>query len=222
MDSIAELLTWLTDPARWQGTDAVHVRILEHSQLSLAAVLAALTVALPVGLAVGHTGKGGAIASSIANLGRAIPSFALLLFFFPFFGLGVLTTFLPLVLLAIPPILVNAHAGVREVDRETVEASRGMGMSETQILVRVEFPLALPIIIAGVRTAAVQVVATTTLVAIVAGGGLGRYIVDGFARQEYSTRLLAGALLVGVLALVTDRALGALESRAISPGASSI
>lgn len=218
MDSLVEALAWLADPARWQGADGVPARLAEHAQLSTGAVLAGLAVALPAGLAIGHVGRGAAVVLAIATLGRAIPSFALLLFFFPFFGLNWLTGFLPLVLLAIPPIIVNAHAGVRGVDRETVEASRGMGMGELEILARIELPLALPVVIAGVRTAAVQVVATATLVAIVAGGGLGRYIVDGFARQEYSTRLLAGAILVALVAIATDRVLGAVEARSLSPG----
>jgi len=215
---VEELLGWITDTARWQGPDAIPVRLLEHVALSATAVVAAALLALPAGLFVGHTGRGVAAVVIAANLGRAVPSFALLLFFFPFFGLGPLTAFLPLLLLAIPPIVTNSYVAVRDVDSEVVEAARGTGMSERQILVRVELPIALSVVLAGVRTSALQVVATATLAAVVAGGGLGRYIIDGFARQEYGTRLLAGAVLVAGLALLTDRLLGRLERSVVSPG----
>lgn len=218
MDALVALAGWLLDPARWQGADSIPVRLLEHVGLSAAGVTLGLAVALPVALAVGHTGRGEAVAINAGNLGRAIPSFALLLFFFPIFGLGPGTWVLPLVLLAIPPILTNTVVGLRGVDRDVVEAGRGMGMTELELLRRVELPVAVPVVLAGIRTAAVQVVATATLAALPAGGGLGRYIIDGFARQEYETRLLAGALLVALLAIATERGFGLLERALVSPG----
>jgi osmoprotectant transport system permease protein len=154
---------------------------------------------------------------SVANIGRAVPSYALLLMLFPFFGFGFSTALPALVMLAIPPIMTNTYAGLRELDRDLLEAGRGMGMSEGELLRRVEIPLALPAMMAGVRTAAVQVVATATIAALVASGGLGRFIVDGFATQK-SGQLLAGAILVAALALATERVLSAAEHRLISPG----
>jgi osmoprotectant transport system permease protein len=133
-----------------------------------------------------------------------VPSYALLILFVPFLGLGFASALPALVLLGIPPILVNAVTGIREVDAETVESGRGMGMTELEVLRDVELPSALPAIIAGMRTSAVQVVATATLAALVAGGGLGRYIVDGFALRQ-DDRILAGAILVALLALTTER-----------------
>jgi osmoprotectant transport system permease protein len=217
MNVLREVADWFADPARWTGTDGIPNRLVEHIQLSGIVVIVALAVALPLGLYIGHTGRGAIVAIGAANLGRAVPSYALLLVFFPIFGLGFGTAFPALVLLAIPPILTNAYVGLRDVDRDTVESARGMGMTELQLLRSVEVPIALPVIVAGARTAAVQVVATATLAALVAGGGLGRYIVDGFALQD-DGRLIGGAVLVALLALATERVFTLIERRLISPG----
>ena len=217
MDVLREVADWFADPARWTGTDGIPNRLLEHIELSGLVVIVALAVALPLGLFIGHTGRGAIVAIGAANLGRAVPSYALLLVFFPIFGLGFGTAFPALVLLAIPPILTNAYVGLRDVDRDTVESARGMGMTELQLLRSVEVPIALPVMVAGARTAAVQVVATATLAALVAGGGLGRYIVDGFALQD-DGRLIGGAILVAGLALATERLFTLIERRLISPG----
>jgi osmoprotectant transport system permease protein len=217
MDVADQALAWLTDPAHWQGSDGIPIRLLEHLELCLAATALAILIALPLGLAIGHTGRGGLLVVSIANLGRAIPSLALLVAFLPILGLGFRTTLVALILLAIPPIVTNAYAGIREVDRDLVEAARGMGMRPRQVLWQVELPAALPIILAGIRTAAVQVIATATLGAIIAGGGLGRYIVDGFALQDFG-RLVGGALLVALLAIVTELFFAGLERLVVSPG----
>lgn len=217
MDPLRELAEWFADPARWTGADGIPSRLIEHVGLSGLVVTVALAIALPVGLYIGHTGRGAIVAIGAANLGRAVPSYALLLMFFPIFGLGFGTAFPALVLLAIPPVLTNTYVGLRDVDRDTVEAARGMGMTETQLLGIVELPIALPVIVAGARTAAVQVVATATLAALVAGGGLGRYIVDGFALQD-DGRLLGGAILVATLALATERLFTLVERRLVSPG----
>jgi osmoprotectant transport system permease protein len=220
MELLGEVVAWFLDPARWSGSDAIPKRLLEHVALSGLAVALGLAIAFPVGLFIGHTGRGALLAIAVANIGRAVPSYALLFVFFPIFGLGLggfATPFPALVLLAIPPILTNTYVGLRDVDREVVEAARGMGMNARQMLTRVELPIALPVAVAGLRTAAVQVVATATLAALVAGGGLGRYIVDGFAlRQEQ--RLVGGAILVALLALVTERAFTLSERRLVSPG----
>jgi osmoprotectant transport system permease protein len=209
---VGAVVAWFLDPGHWSGSNGVPVRILEHLVLSGLALVIGAAVALPAGLAIGHTGRGERVAVAVAGLGRAVPSYALLILFVPFLGLGLASAVPALVLLTIPPVLVNAVAGLRDVDTETTEAGRGMGMTEWQVLRDVELPAALPAIIAGLRTSAVQVVATATLAALVAGGGLGRYIVDGFAVQRYD-RLVAGAVLVALLALLAERTFTVLQRR---------
>ncbi len=217
MELISETLAWVSDPQHWQGSNGIPVRVLQHIYLSTASLLAGLAVALPLGLAIGHTRRFETIVVAVANLGRAVPSLALLLIFLPFVGIGDPLIIIALTLLSIPPILVNTAVGIREVDAELVEAGRGMGMSELGLIRRVEVPVALPVILAGMRVAAVQVVATATLGAVVAGGGLGRYLIDGFALQDRA-RLIVGAVLVAVLAIVTERTFASLEGRLVSPG----
>jgi osmoprotectant transport system permease protein len=198
------------------------VRILEHIELSGLAVAIALLIAAPIALYLGHTGRGGFVAINVANIGRALPSLALLAFGLVIaialgLGLGFWPTIFALVPLAIPPIMTNTYVAVREVDRDIVDAARGMGLSEGQILRTIEVPLGLPLILAGVRTAAVNVVATATLGALVAGGALGRFIVDGLALREFD-QLFAGAVLVALLAIVTELTFTALERFSRSPG----
>jgi len=218
VEVLSAVAAWFTDPAHWQGEDGIPIRVLEHVQLSGSAVAIAVCIALPAGLYLGHTGRGGFVAINIANLGRALPSLALIALGLVAsialgLGLGFWPTLFALVPLALPPILTNTFIAVRAVDRDTVEAARGMGLRESQILRQVELPLALPLILGGVRTASVNVVATATLGALVAGGALGRYIVDGLALQEYD-RLLAGAILVALLAVLTEAGFGILARMA--------
>jgi osmoprotectant transport system permease protein len=205
-----DVVGFLTDPANWSGFDGIPTRLLEHLQISGSALLAALVVGLPIGLLIGHTGRGATIAINIANMGRAIPSYALIGMILPLslglspdLGLYVIPTFLAMTALAIPPILVGAYAGLREVDRDLIEAARGMGLRERQILLGIEVPLAAGVIVGGVRTATLQVIATATIGSIVGGGGLGRYIFDGLLLPDLP-RLVAGAILVAVLAIVVD------------------
>ena len=221
--SVAE---WFADPLHWQGPAGVPERLLEHVQLSAAAVLVAAVIALPLGLYIGHTRRFAFLAVSVTNMGRAIPSFGLLFLFFLVFGLGLRyplwlrpAIVLPLILLAIPPILTNAYVGIQQVDPDTLEAGRGMGMTERRLLLGVEVPLASPLILAGLRTAAVQVVATATLAAVLGGGGLGRFILDGFALGQSPrgrAQVFAGAILVALLAILTEVAF-ALVGRWITP-----
>ena len=210
MGFLVKVAAWFADSAHWQGTSGIPNRLLEHVLMSGAATLAAGLIALPLGVALGHFARGGNIAINISNIGRAIPSFAVLVLAFEVVGIGAPPAFIALMLLAIPPMVTNSYVGVREVDADVKDAARGMGMRARKILFAVELPLALPLIMAGVRTSAVQVVATATLAALVAWGGLGRYIIDGFAQQDY-VQMFAGALLVAMLAVVTELALGALE-----------
>ena len=226
VSALAALAHWLTDPANWQGSHGIPVRILEHIELSGLSVLVAVALAMPIALYLGHTGRGGFIAINVANIGRALPSLALLAIGLVIaislgLGLGFWPTVFALVPLAIPPILTNVYVAVREVDRDIVEAARGMGLSEGQILRSIEVPLGLPLMLGGIRTAAVNVVATATLGALVAGGALGRFIVDGLALQEYD-QLMAGALLVALLAIVTEVSFAALERATVPPGMAAI
>jgi osmoprotectant transport system permease protein len=212
---LTSVLDWFADPAHWQGSDGVPTRVIEHLQLTALSVGVACAVALPIGLYLGHTGRAAFLAINVANMGRALPSLAILAFALPIsfslgLGLGFWPTFMAMVPLAIPPILSNTFVAIRGADRDTVEAARGMGMRELQVLRAVELPAGLPIILAGLRTASVNVVATATLGALVAGGALGRYIVDGLQLQDYD-RLFAGALLVALLAVGTELGFGVLE-----------
>lgn len=214
MDAI---VGWFLDPANWAGSGGIPNRTLEHVELSGLAVLIAALIAIPAGLLIGHTGRGAVATVAIGNLGRAVPSYAMLVIFVPILHIGFTNALAALVLLAIPPILTNTYAGMRGVDREMVEAGRGMGMTELELLRRVEVPLALPVIIAGLRVAAVAVVATATLAALVGGGALGRFIVDGFALRD-TPQLVGGAILVAVLAVITERAFSLVERVTVSPG----
>jgi osmoprotectant transport system permease protein len=222
MEFLGAVMAWLTDGAHWAGNDGVPHRLLEHLLLSAAPVLVAALVALPLGLYIGHTGRGALAAVSIANIGRALPSLgimgiALLVTAGLGLGFGEPALLIALFALAVPPMVTNAYVGLRAVDRDLVEAARGMGMRETQLLRNVELPLALPLILAGVRIAAVQVVATASLGAILATGGLGRFIIDGIANKDYP-EVFVGAVLTALLAVVTELAFSAGQRAATSPG----
>jgi osmoprotectant transport system permease protein len=217
MSFLVDVAAWFLDPAHWQGSDGIPTRLGEHLVLTSLSIAIAAAIALPLGMYLGHTGRGAFIAISVANVGRALPSLAVLAFALPIsfalgLGLGFWPTLIAMVPLAIPPILTNTFVGIRSADRDTVEAARGMGMRALQILNAVEVPAALPVILAGLRTATVNVIATATLGALVAGGALGRYIVDGFALRDHE-RVFAGALLVAILALGTEIGFGLLERR---------
>ena len=167
-------------------------------------------IALPIGIALGHYGRFGNLAINISNVGRAVPSFGLLVIAFQVFGLGDLPIIISLTALAIPPMVTNSYVGLIEVDPDIKDAARGMGYRELTQLLRVELPLAVPLVMAGIRTSAVQVVATATLAAIIAGGGLGRFVIDGIAQQNYQM-MFAGALVVALLAIATELSLSGLE-----------
>ncbi|MFJ3584851.1 ABC transporter permease [Streptomyces sp. NPDC090127] len=208
MGIVADAWSWLTTGANWAGDGGVWHRLGEHAYVSGVALLLACAIALPLGLWLGHVGRGGALAVNISNVGRAIPVFAVLALFMvsPLRNAGYVPTVIALVLFAIPPLLTNAYVGMREVDRAVVEAARGMGMSGGQVFRKVELPLARPLIMTGLRSAAVQVVATATIAAMVGQGGLGRIITAGF--NTYNTpQVVAGALLVALLALLVEGAL---------------
>jgi osmoprotectant transport system permease protein len=222
MHVFSDVARWLTAAEHWTGPDGIPVRIGQHVLLSFVSVVVAVVIAVSVGLFVGHKRRGEFVAVAIANVGRAVPSFALLVLAFifmlrwaPSFAFGSGPGVVSLALLAIPPILTNTYVGVQNVDADTVEAARGMGMRERDVLLRLELPLASSLMLGGIRTAAVQVVATATLVALIAGGGLGRYIIDGFARGD-DVMAVSGAVLVAVLAIVTEVILAGVQ-RLLAP-----
>jgi len=220
-----QLLEFFTDPASWSGDTGIPNRLIEHLAIAFLAVLTASAIALPLGFYIGHTGRLQMLGINIANIGRAVPSYAMMVMLLPVMlglapvlgydprlGLRFLPIFLAMVLLAIPPILVAAYAGIQEVDRDLTESSRGMGLTERQILTGVELPLALPVLVGGFRVALLQVIATATIGAYLAGGGLGRYIIDGIARRD-DGMLYGGVVLVAVLAIGTDVLLSWLQRR---------
>jgi osmoprotectant transport system permease protein len=224
MEFLGEVLAWYTDPANWTGNNSIPLRLWEHVSLSAASLLAGLAIALPIGLYIGHTGRGAGVAVAVSNIGRAVPSLGWLGIAYPIStalfargGIGFLPAFIGLVALAIPPVVTNTYAGLREVDPDLREAARGMGMHELQLLFRVEVPVALTVILAGIRVSAVAVVATTPLAALVGGGTLGSYILQGLALSD-EVRVFAAAVLVALLAILTELAFAWLQRRATSPG----
>lgn len=182
MTTLSDAWSWLTSAAHWSGENGIWHRLGEHLWLTAVCLVLSCLIALPVALVLGHLGKGGALAVNLSNIGRAVPTFAVLvlLLLTPLGGHGEWPTIVALILFAVPPLLTNAYVGMREVNRDVVRAARGMGMTGRQLLLRVELPLALPLILTGVRIAAVQLVATATLAALAGGGGLGRIITAGF------------------------------------------
>lgn len=217
MSILIDLVAWFLEPTNWQGPSGVPARILEHVWYSLIAIVVSIAVALPIGIFIGHTGRGGAVVINVLNSARAVPTFGIILLTVLVAGIGLLPVVVALVALASPPIVTNTYAGIRSVDPKIREAAEGMGMVGWQVIRRVEIPVALPIIMAGIRTSAVQIVATATFAAIVGLGGLGRYIIDGLAQQDL-TQVLAGAILVAALSLLTEFSLSRLQSTVVSDG----
>ncbi|WP_222192481.1 ABC transporter permease [Modestobacter italicus] len=217
MNLLQDAVRYLNDPFNWTRANGIVELLGQHLRISALAVLAAMAIGIPVGALLGHVGRGGGFAVALSNVSRAVPTLALLtVFAVTPIGFGPTATTIALALFAVPPVLTNTYVGFRGVDRDVVEASRAMGMSGRQVLLRAELPLATPLMMTGVRTAAVQVVATATLAALVAGGGLGRIITLGFRQQDYGA-VLAGAIVVAVLALLTELLLAAV-SWALTPG----
>jgi osmoprotectant transport system permease protein len=212
---VSETLAWLADPLHWQGSDGILTRVLEHLAMSGTALGLAALMALPAGIWLGHTGRGAFLVINAVNVGRALPSMALLAFALPLafrlgLGLGFWPTVMMLAPLGVPLMLTSCFVGLRAVDRDLVDVARGMGMRGWEVLSEVELPLAVPVILGGIRNAAVSIVATAPLGALVASGGLGRYIVDGLARQE-TGRLAAGAALVALLSIAVELTFARLE-----------
>lgn len=213
MNAFLEAFGYLLDGSHWGGGSGLTTRLVEHIGLSALTLLAATLVAVPVGLWLGHLGRGEVLAINLGNVGRAVPTLAVLVLFAflpPPLGTTTFSFVLALGLFALPPLLTNTYVGVREVDRSAVDAARGLGMSGWQVLTKVELPLAAPLVFTGLRLAGVQIVATTTVIGIVSGGGLGRVINTGFTRGDQA-QVLGGAILVTLLALLTEFVLGRVE-----------
>lgn len=217
MNLLGDALAWLTDPGNWSGSGGIPVRLLEHLAYTGLTMAVALAVAVPLGLWVGHTGRGSGVVVGLAGALRSLPTLGLLTLFTLLLGLGLAPPILALVLLAIPPILSGAYAGVANVSPALKDAGTAMGMTRRQVLARVELPNALPVLLGGVRNAALQVVATVTVVAYINLGGLGRYLIDGLAVRDYD-RMLGSVVLVALLALTVDAVLALAQRLSTSPG----
>jgi len=217
MSFVNDVYVWFNDPLNWQGTSGIAHRVLEHVALSLAALLLACLIGVPAGLLLGWSRRKGSVAINVANVGRAIPSFAILALGVIWIGIGYRPALIALVLLALPPIFVFTFTGVRQVDPATVEAARGMGMTDATVLRKVQVPLALPLMLDGIRLSAAAVIATATLAALVGWGGLGRYIVDGFAVRDF-VEVFAGVLLVAGLVIISELIFTLLLRVTVSPG----
>lgn len=218
------VLAWLTDPAQWTGANPIPARLGLHLGISALSLGFAAAIGLPLGIWIGHTGRGERFASNFALFGRALPSLAAIAILVPITtlidpdrGFKVYPTVIAMVVLAIPPILVNTFTGVREVNRELVESARGMGLTEGQLIRRVELPIALPVIVGGLRSATVQIIATATLGALYGLTDLGSYITEGVAQND-DAKLFGGVVLVTALALVAEAALALAQRSLTSPG----
>jgi osmoprotectant transport system permease protein len=200
---LLEAVAWILDPANWAGAGSIPERIGQHLAISATVLLIAGLIALPIGLFVGHTGRGKELAVTVSGGLRALPTLGLLTLLALSLGIGLQAPIIALVVLALPPLLAGAYAGLESVDRRTIDAARAMGMRERQIIGKVEVPLGLPIIVGGIRSATLQIIATATLAAYIANEGLGRFIFSGLKTRDYA-EMLGGSILVILLALVID------------------
>jgi osmoprotectant transport system permease protein len=218
------MIDWFSDPAHWNGNDGIVVLVIQHLAYSSVALLLACLIGLPVGLYVGHTGRGVVFIAGFANALRSLPSLGLIallvILFGPVFASDmafIVPSLVVLVLLAVPPIMTGSYAGIAAVDPAAVDAARGMGKRPLDILFDVELPCALPLIFSGLRSATLQIISTATIAAYVSLGGLGRLIIDGRAQNDYY-QMAAGAVLVGILALTVDLVIGIISRFTVSPG----
>ena len=206
---------WVTTSANWHGSDSIPQQLLAHLGYTILPLLIAALIGIPLGVAIGHTGRGAVLVVNLANAWRAIPTLGLLILLAVYLGFSILTWLLPLVVLAVPPIIINAYEGVAGVDPDVKDAAKGMGMTPWQQVTRVEIPIALPLLLVGLRTATIFVVATATIAAYIGLGGLGRFIIDGLASNDYGP-VAGGALLVVLLAVLV-LALFAVLNRLVVP-----
>ncbi|MEQ4568316.1 ABC transporter permease [Paenarthrobacter sp. CAP02] len=217
MNIFAETIAWLIDPIHWRGSGGIPTRTFEHLQYSALVLLIAAVIAVPIGLYIGHTGRGRVVAVAVAGALRALPTLGLLVLFALLAGSGLMPPVWALVILTVPPLLAGTYAGISSVDAVVVDAARAMGMTELQILFRVELPNGLQVMFGGIRTAVLQVIATVSVVAYLPLGGLGRYLFDGLVLQDFP-RMLGGSLLIAGLAIAVDLILAGVQRLVLSPG----
>jgi len=217
MSFLQDVLVWFNDPLNWRGDDGVPHRVFEHLVLTLSALAISCLIALPAGIALGRSRRKGSVAINVANIGRAIPSFAVIALGVIWLGIGFRPALIAMVLLAVPPIFTLTFTAVREVDQATVDAARGMGMTEGRLLRRVQLPIARPLMLNGIRLSTAAIIATATLAALVGWGGLGRYIVDGFSTRDF-VEVFVGVVLVAGLVLLSEALFAVLLRVTVSPG----
>ncbi|MFJ6837759.1 ABC transporter permease [Streptomyces sp. NPDC091209] len=217
MNVLHFMQSFFSDGSHWQGYDGIPQRVWEHIQYTAGALAIAAAIGLPIGLITGHTGRGGNALAFLATGARALPTFGLLVLMFVWLGLGIVPVMIPLVVLAIPPVLITTYEAIRTVDPSPVDAARGMGMPETQVLFQVEVPAALPLILSGLRSATIQIVSTATIAAYVSLGGVGRYILDGLYQHNYE-KVVGGAALTALLALLVLLLFWGVGKVTVSPG----
>lgn len=217
MSFFLEALAWIADPAHLSGPDGVPVRVGEHLLYTLVAVALASVVAIPAGYLIGHTGKGRTVAVALTGGVRALPTVGLVFLLALLMGIGSTPPVIAFVVLAIPSVLAGAYAGLEAVDRSTIDAARAMGMTEWQIVAKVEVPLGLPLLIGGIRSAMLQVVATATVAAVVGAGGLGTYLFRGLRSNDY-VQMVAGSMLVIAVAIVLEIVFAILQRLVVPAG----
>lgn len=220
MDALGELWEFMTTASNWWGRHGIANRTWAHVKISSLALAIAAVLAVPPAAYLGHIRRGGVVAVSVVNIGRAVPSFGILALAFPLsiqlgLGLGFWPTLVPLVLLGIPPIFTNTYTGIRGVDPGIVESANGMGLRPRQVLTQVEIPIAMPLVLTGLRVSAVQIIATATLGALVGFSALGSFITEGIAQFD-DGKMLTGGLLVALLAILTEGTFSVLE-RTLTP-----
>jgi len=217
MNLFADGLAWIFDPAHYGGQDGLDTRSLQHIGISLLVLAISSVIAIPLGYAIGHTGRGRAAVIAISGGVRALPTLGLLVVIGLIVGIGLTAPVIALVVLAVPSILAGAYSGFESVDRRTIDAARAVGMTEWQILFKVEVPLGLPLLIGGLRSASLQVIATATLADYVGAGGLGHFIFLGLKTNDYS-QMLAGSVFVVLLALLSELIFGLLQRLVVPAG----
>ncbi|MCY7325031.1 MAG: ABC transporter permease [Microbacteriaceae bacterium] len=217
MNLIVDAIAWILDPAHYGGPNGIGVRLIEHLWISVVSLVIAGAIAIPAGFLIGHTGTGRAAAVLVSGGVRALPTLGLISILGLSIGIGVQAPIIAFVVLAIPSMLAGAYAGFEAIDRRIVDSARSVGMTEWQIVGRVELPLGLPLLIGGIRSATLQVIATATLAAYISGGGLGSFIFLGLRTNDY-TQMLAGSILVIALAIAFEGAFSALQRLVVPAG----
>lgn len=218
MSVFSDTFTWLADPLHWTGSAGIPARLAEHLQYTGLVMAIAAAIAVPIGMFVGHTGRGKVAIVALAGALRALPTLGLLTLFVLLAGIGLMPPVWALVILTIPPLLAGTYAGISSVDRTVVDAARAMGMTELQVLFRAELPNALTVMFGGFRTGVLQVIATVSVVAYINLGGLGRYLFDGLVLSDFP-QMLGGSLLIAALAIAVDLLLSLVQRLFLSPGA---